>query len=114
MDQKQKMSAVAIVLIVLLGIRAVGQLLIGLGSEGAGLIIYLALAAIYIAAIVGIVKRKKWAPILVIIVGVLDAISAIIALDGATAFGAIIMDAALVVLAVLQKKALETGPKKMA
>jgi hypothetical protein len=107
MDKKKKLPGVAIALVILLGIRALGQILIATASGGEGTIIFLALGAIYIAAVVGTVQRKNWAPILIIVIGTVDAIAAIGVLSGSASMGAILMDALLIILAVKDKKNIE-------
>lgn len=112
MDKKKKLPGVAIALVVLLAIRALGQLLVALSIGGGGTLIFLVLAGVYVAALVGTVQRKKWAPILVMVIGVLDALASITVLAGGSAFGAILFDVILVLLAVQDKKNIEGGAKK--
>ena len=114
MEKKKKLPGVAIALIVLLAIRALGQLLVAASIGGVGTLIFLVLAGVYIAAIVGTVQRKKWAPMLVIGIGILDAIASVSVLEGGSSFGAILMDVILVTLAFYDKKNIEGGmkPKK--
>ncbi len=112
MDKKKKLPGVAIALVVLLGIRALGQVFIAIASGGEGTIIFLILAAIYITAVVGTVQRKKWAPIMIIVIGTVDAVAAIGVLVGSASMGAIIMDALLIILAVSDKKQMEGKVKK--
>ena len=100
-------------MLILLGLRALAQVLSALFAENSvTVVILLILAAVYIAAIVGTVQRKKWAPILIIVIGVLDGVTATGIFGGPLVLGAVIMDVLLIVLAVSDKKQMEGRVKK--
>ena len=113
MDQKkQKLPGVAITLLILLGVRAFAQLATAVLAGGSASIIYLLLGVVYSTAVFGVFKRKKWAPILIIVIGVVDGVAAIAALATSQAMGAILMDAILIILAIYDRKYILAGRKK--
>jgi hypothetical protein len=112
---KKKLSGIAIALLILLGIRAVVQVLAFIVTLGAGqmlgALLLAVLAAAYIMAFMWVLRGDKRGLILALIIAVVDAIAAIFMAEGAGALGAIIYDIILAGLAYKLWK--DAGGKNM-
>ena len=105
---------VVTILVVLLSLRALGQLLVAFSGSLASSGIFLVLAAVYITSIVGILQKKRWAPTLVIVMAVIDGLAAMVVIDGLGTIFALAMDVFLITLAVLLKRSHAVGATKQA
>lgn len=108
----KKQNIIGIILLILLAIRCIGQVLAALFVGGPGVIIYLILAAVYLAACYGVWKRLNWVYPLIIIIAALDILGAIFVGQGTASFGAMFMDLLLIGLAIQHKKQGNEGTEK--
>jgi hypothetical protein len=97
-------SGSAIALMILLGIRVVGQAfnLALLNEISLGFAFFMALISgiIYLIAFVGILKQSRWGLILTLIIGLIDLVSAILYFGTFQVFFTIVIDIVLVVLSI--------------
>jgi hypothetical protein len=99
-----KYSPSAIILMILLAIRAIGQslnlLLQNQLAIGISLFIALIFGFLYTIAFVGIFKKTRWGLILVLFIGLIDLVSAIIYVNLNGRLSAIIVDIVLIILSI--------------
>lgn len=102
MEQGRRFSAAAIVLMILLIIRLVSQIAVLFISPFVSFnYIIIAMAVLYLLALVGVILKSKWALILVIIIAVIDIILSVAFMEMTPAFvGAVVVDLVLLFLAI--------------
>jgi len=93
---KKKFGPTAIGMLLLLGLRFFGQIESLMTSFNPGPLV---MFCIYLAAIIGIYKRKPWGDILCAVVGVTDIVTTLIYTEGASRVGAVAVDALMIYLA---------------
>lgn len=93
---KKKFGTAAIAMFLLLGLRFFGQIESLMTSFNPGPLITF---CIYLAAIIGIYKRKPWGDILCAVVGVTDIATTLMYTQGANQVGAVAVDALMIYLA---------------
>lgn len=102
--QNHEMKAAVVFLTVLLGLRALGQLVsLVLSGDAVFSIVSFVLCAIYIIALAGTVKRMKWGFAVAIAIASFDAAIAFVT-GGVFSAGAIIVDLIIIVLAAAEMK----------
>jgi hypothetical protein len=102
---KKKFDAAAIVLIILVIIRALDQFVIAATNIGTAYgYAYSFTGIIYIVSLVGLLMRKKWGAILILIFAIFDILAAVI-FGGVAALGAAVVDLVIIWLAYKTYKA---------
>ncbi len=96
---EKKFNAITIVLLGMLILRLIAQAILSFSS-----LISLSFAALYLAAIVGVVLKQKSGSILTEIVVIIDVIASVIFTTGAYTFGAVGYDLVLGFLAYKEFK----------
>lgn len=107
-DKKgKKKNIILIILIALLAIRVIGNFIGAVISPDTFFLAVQAIfAVIYLLALIGTIKRKKWGLILIFIAAGIDLISALF-IGGFSGLGAGIVDVVLIVLAYLEYRKLQ-------
>jgi hypothetical protein len=105
---KKKFSPTAIGILLLLGLRFFGQIESLMTSFNPGPLI---MFCIYLAAIIGIYKRKPWGDILCAVIGVTDIATTLMYTEGASRVGAVAVDALLIYLAFEDYKNVKASKK---
>ena len=105
---KKKFSPTAIGILLLLGLRFFGQVESLMTSFSPGPLV---MFCIYLAAIVGIYKRKPWGDILCVAVGVTDIATTLVYTEGAGRVGAVAVDALMIYLAFDDYKTVKESKK---
>ncbi|HET6489152.1 MAG TPA: hypothetical protein VFG28_05265 [Syntrophales bacterium] len=94
----KKFNWVSICLIAVLGFRSAVHIEPALASLQFGSVIALSL---YLIPLIGVILRRRWGPIMSGIVGILDLVMTLLYVRGTGIFGAVLVDAALVILSYL-------------
>jgi len=105
---KKKFSPTAIGILLLLGLRFFGQIESLMTSFNPGALI---MFCIYLAAIIGIYKRKPWGDILCAVIGVTDIATTLMYTEGASRVGAVVVDALMIYLAFEDYKNVKASKK---
>jgi hypothetical protein len=107
---KKKLDIKSKILIVLLSIRAIGQILnaITLMTEPIFFSFYCIMAFVYLIALLGVLIKKIWGSILTMIIALLDLSLVTIFMTGPSAFGALIMDLTLLFLGYKENEKLRS------
>ena len=105
---KKKFSPTAIGILMLLGLRFFGQIESLMTSFNPGALI---MFCIYLAAIIGIYKRKPWGDILCAVIGVTDIATTLMYTEGASRVGAVVVDALMIYLAFEDYKNVKASKK---
>jgi hypothetical protein len=105
---KKKFSPTAIGILMLLGLRFFGQIESLMTSFNPGALI---MFCIYLAAIIGIYKRKPWGDILCAVIGVTDIATTLMYTEGASRVGAVVVDALMIYLAFEDYKNIKASKK---
>lgn len=108
-SMNKKFTASAIFLLAILIIRMLMQIVVAMQGSigGATEIAYLLFALLYLAAGIGIARKKRWGAVTAIIIGIIDLLSAL-ALGGTSAIGAGAVDILILFLAYRQFKIART------
>jgi hypothetical protein len=93
---KKKFGPTAIAMLLLLGLRFFGQIESLMTSLNFGPLL---MFCIYLAAIIGIYKRKPWGDVLCAVIGVTDIATTLMYTEGASRVGAVVVDALMIYLA---------------
>ncbi len=94
----KKFNGVSICLIAVLGFRSAVHIEPALVSLQFGSVIAFSL---YLIPLIGVILRRRWGPTMSGIVGILDLVMTLFYVRGTGVFGAILVDAALVILSSL-------------
>lgn len=97
---KKKFAVGAIILIVLLIFRAITQFIIVLSSGAGGYadLILIILGILYSIAVLGVLSKKKWGAILVIVIALIDIMFALLTYSGSSSVGSTLFDLILLLL----------------
>lgn len=110
--KKQEIRFAAVVMIVLLAVRTLGQVLNLLLAESIVLsAVFFLFAIAYVAAIVGVVRLQKWGSAIAAVVASVDAAAAFVS-GGAFGIGALVVDLLIIVLALQEIKMLNGGKSR--
>ncbi|MDD2665512.1 MAG: hypothetical protein PHD13_01840 [Methanocellales archaeon] len=96
---EQKFNAITIILLIMLVIRLIVQVILSFNN-----LISLSFAALYLAAVVGVVLKQKSGSILAGVIVIIDILASAIFTTGAYAFGAVSYDLILGFLAYKEFK----------
>ena len=109
---KKKYDTVTIALIILLGIRLAGQVFFAIlsFSDVISLVIYFFTAVLYFIALVGVFMKERWGSVMSAIIGIIDIIFASVLMVGSTAFGTVIFDLVMILLAYGEYKQVTSRP----
>jgi hypothetical protein len=103
---KKKFGPTAIAMLLLLGLRFFGQIESLMTSFNPGPLV---MFCIYLAAIIGIYKRKPWGDILCAVIGVTDIATTLMYTEGASRVGAVVVDALMIYLAFEDYKSIKAS-----
>lgn len=110
--QNHEMDAAIIFLVILLGLRALGQFVSLIVVEDVLFsVISFVLGVIYILALAGVARRMKWGFAVAIAIAAFDAAIAFVT-GGVFSAGALIVDLIIIVLAAAEIKKLNGAKKK--
>ena len=107
--KQKKLSTISMILIVLVAIRIIGQIA-GIFVSLEDIILassYTFFTLYYIISLLGVISRKKWGPIMIIIISILDMVSVPFVAEVAAMIGALVFDIVLLVVAIKQYKELK-------
>ena len=104
----KKFSPTAIGILLLLGLRFFGQIESLMTSFNPGPLV---MFCIYLAAIIGIYKRKPWGDILCAVIGVMDIATTLMYTEGASRVGAVVVDSLMIYLAFDDYKNVKASKK---
>ena len=104
----KKFGPTAIAMFLLLGLRFFGQIESLMTSFNPGPLV---MFCIYLAAIIGIYKRKPWGDILCAFIGVTDIATTLMYTQGASRVGAVVVDALMIYLAFDDYKNVKASKK---
>ncbi len=105
---KKKFGPTAIAMLLLLGLRFFGQIESLITSFNPGPLV---MFCIYLAAIIGIYKRKPWGDIVCAVIGVTDIATTLIYTEGASRVGAVVVDSLMIYLAFEDYKNIKASKK---
>ena len=100
---EKKINAITIVLLIMLIIRLIAQVILSFGN-----LISISFAALYLAAVIGVVLKQKRGSILTGVIVIIDIIASAIFTTGASTFGAVVYDLILGFLAYKEYKQLSS------
>ena len=95
-------------MLLLLGLRFFGQIESLMTSFNPGALV---MFCIYLAAIIGIYKRKPWGDILCAVIGVTDIATTLMYTEGASRVGAVVVDSLMIYLAFEDYKNIKASKK---
>jgi hypothetical protein len=104
----KKFGPTAIAMFLLLGLRFFGQIESLMTSFNPGPLV---MFCIYLAAIIGIYKRKPWGDILCAVIGVTDIATTLMYTEGASRVGAVVVDSLMIYLAFEDYKNVKASKK---
>jgi hypothetical protein len=93
---------------ILLGLRFFGQIESLMTSLNPGPLV---MFCIYLAAIIGIYKRKLWGDVLCAVIGVADIVTTLMYTEGANRVGAVVVDSLMIYLAFEDYKNVKASRK---
>ena len=99
----KKFNAITIILLIMLILRLIVQVILSFNN-----LIFLLLAALYLAAVIGVGLKQKRGSILTGVIVIIDIIASAIFTTGASTFGAVVYDLILGFLAYKEYKQLSS------
>ncbi|GEM_PF-5145849 len=96
---EQKFNAITIILLIMLIIRLIVQVILSLNN-----LVSISFAALYLAAVIGVVLKQKSGSIFTGVIVIIDIIASAIFTTGASTFGAVAYDLILGFLAYKEFK----------